>query len=150
MRSMRTRQASVPQLSANMERSSLLVNHLRADQQLSTCWLPLQPMQCEQLQAHGEAVQPEARPRNHAIFLERIVVHDLEPGKKMHSSAEPCRISLGFRGASINKTVFLHIACSFPMVNPPGNNGRAWCHVSKLVVGTGVAYAHYPPGIALC
>jgi hypothetical protein len=128
MRSMRTRQASVPQLSANMERSSLLVNHLRADQQLSTCWLPLQPMQCEQLQAHGEAVQPEARPRNHAIFLERIVVH----------------------GASINKTVFLHIACSFPMVNPPGNNGRAWCHVSKLVVGTGVAYAHYPPGIALC
>jgi len=39
-------------------------------------------MQSEQLQAHGEAVEPEARPGNHAVFLERVVVHHLEPGSK--------------------------------------------------------------------
>jgi len=27
-----------------------------------------------------ESVEPEARPRNHAILLESVVVHDLEPG----------------------------------------------------------------------
>ena len=38
-------------------------------------------MQGEQLQAHGEAVEPEARPGDHAVLLECIVVHNLEPRK---------------------------------------------------------------------
>jgi hypothetical protein len=31
----------------------------------------------------------------------------------------------------------------------PADNGRG-CNASKLVAGTGVAYAHCPSGIALC
>lgn len=86
---MRTRHRSVLLLSAIIEKRSSLVNYLRADQQLSTGGLPLNPMQREQLQAHGEAVEPEARPGNHAVLLESIVVHDLEPRKKKHRTRQP-------------------------------------------------------------
>lgn len=36
-------------------------------------------MQSEQLQALDPPVEPEARPGDHAILLESIVLHDLEP-----------------------------------------------------------------------
>ena len=55
------------------------VKHLRADQQLSPSRLPINAIQRKQLQALRPAIESEARPRDHAIFLESIILHNLEP-----------------------------------------------------------------------
>lgn len=66
--------------SAKSNRS--LVHYLRADQQHTPCWLSVDPMQCQELQTLRESVEPKACPRDHAILLESVVVHDLEPGSQ--------------------------------------------------------------------
>ena len=58
------------------------VYYLRADQQQTPGWLPINPTQSEELQTFWEVVESEASPRDHAILLERVAVHNLEPGSQ--------------------------------------------------------------------
>jgi hypothetical protein len=145
--------------------STLLPNYLRADQQLSTRRFPLHPTQRQQLQALREAVEAITRPRDHAILLESVVVHDLEPRirrKQFCQLIEPCRILVHCSVAcvgidrSIDKTVFSHHARSlhvckllkWRILQTTAARRTARWNASEQVAGTAIAYAHRMTGIA--
>jgi hypothetical protein len=80
IRIMRADKSAVHSSAKKSNRS--LVDYLRADQQQPPCWLSVDPIQCQELQTLWKSVESEACPRDHAILLESVVVHDLEPGSQ--------------------------------------------------------------------